>query len=267
MEQVLMREAVPLSASQWELVDNVVKETAKQILVGRRFLQLYGPLGFGVYTVPLYAYQVEGPEPVRARLARQLPLKVVHKDFIITVRDLDAFNRGQPFDIAPVAAAASSCAYAEDELIFNGDEEEGVEGLLNAQGRQSLTLNDWSKEGQALADVSAATAKLTAAGFYGPHAVIMHPVRHSMLHRVYGRRGIMEIDLVKKLASAGVFASPVMPEDKVLVISPKPQYVDLAVGQDMVTAYIETANMEHRFRVFETIALRIKQPGAICVLE
>jgi len=53
----------------------------------------------------------------------------------------------------------------------------------------------------------------------------------------------------------------------VLVISPKPQYVDLAVGQDMVTAYIETANMEHRFRVFETIALRIKQPGAICVLE
>ncbi len=265
MEQVLMREAAPFTPEQWELVDKVVKEVASQILVGRHFLNLYGPLGYGVYTVPLYSYEVK--DPIRAQVARQLPLKVVSRDFIITVRDLDAFNRGQPFDIAPVAAAAAFCSYAEDELIFNGDPELGLEGLLTAQGRQSHPLGDWSKEGQALTDVSAAIAKLTAAGFYGPHAVVMHPLLYSMLHRVYGRRGIMEIELINKVAPAGVFASPVLPEDKVLVLSPKLQYVDLAVGQDMVVAYIETANMEHRFRVFETLAPRIKQAGAICVLE
>jgi len=267
MDQVLMRDAAPLEASQWELIDDTVKQVAEQILVGRHFLKLYGPLGFGADVVPLYTYSVDKSAPVRSRIAKYLPLTMLHKDFIITVRDLEMFNQGQPFDTAPVAAAASFCAFAEDELIFKGDEEADLEGLLNAEGRQVMPLGDWEQEGQALADVAAAKSRLSAAGFYGPYAVVMHPRRYSMLQRVYGRRGIMEADLVAKLAEAGLFHSPAVPEERVLVLSPQPQYMDLAVGQDMVTAYVETAEMEHRFRVFETLALRIKQPGAICTLE
>ena len=265
MDKVLLREESPLDTSQWEKVDDTVNKVAKNILVGRRFLKLYGPLGFGAYTVPLYSYSTEGA--VRAKIAAQLPLKMISKDFIITMKDLEAFNAGQPFDLAPVAAAASMCAFLEDELIFLGDEESGLEGLLNAKGRTTATLGDWGTEGQALKDISAAIAKLTATGFYGPFAVVVNPMRYSQLQRVHGRRGIMESELIEKRSGAGLYQSPAIPEDKALVISPQPQYVDLAVGQDLVTAYVETAEMEHRFRVFETLALRIKQPGAICTLE
>ncbi len=267
MEHILMRSAAPLSPEQWELIDKTVNEVARQILVGRRFLQLYGPLGYGVYTVPLYRCRVSEGEPIRVEYEKALPLVEISRDFIITGRDLDSFDRGLPFDVGPVAGAAALCATAEDELIFKGCEETGLEGLLNASGRQVLPMSDWEIEGQALADISKAVAKLTGSGFYGPYAVVMNPSSYALLQRVVGKQGILELELVKKVAEAGLFYSPAVPENRVVVLSPKPVYVDLAVGQDIVTAYLESSNMEHKFRVFETIALRIKQPAAICTLE
>jgi uncharacterized linocin/CFP29 family protein len=259
MEQILMREAAPLEPSQWQAIDQTVKQVASAILVGRRFLSLYGPLGYGAYTVPLYTYVVKPGEPVRAEPPEPLPLTEVAREFAIQMRDLAAFQAGQPFDVAPVAAAAALCAMDEDALIFKG--------LLGARNRLKAPLGDWSTEGQALADVSAAIARLFANHIYGPYTVVMHPNRYALLQRVYGRQGILEEELLEKRVRGGVFQSPMMPEDRVLVIAAQPPFMDLAVGQDMVTAYLESSAMEHRFRIFETIALRIKQPTAICTLE
>jgi uncharacterized linocin/CFP29 family protein len=45
------------------------------------------------------------------------------------------------------------------------------------------------------------------------------------------------------------------------------QNLDLVVAQDLVTAYLGPENMDHHFRVLESLVLRIKRPGAICALE
>ena len=233
----------------------------------RKILDLYGPLGFGAYTVPLYTYGTKAGEPVRAKISRQLSMSTLMKEFVVTVKDLELMNAGQPFDTAPIAAAATQMALAEDTLIFNGDAEEDAEGLLNATGRQVLALGDWDQEGQALADIATATAKLISEGFYSPYFVAMHPMVYAKLQRVYGRRGVMEIELLERQATGGVLASSALGLDKVLVIAAQAQYVDLAVGLDIATGFVETADLEHRFRLMETLALRIKQPGAICTLE
>ncbi|MBN1877266.1 MAG: bacteriocin family protein [Anaerolineae bacterium] len=267
MENILLRNDAPLTAEQWQIIDKAVSESVGRILVGRRILDLYGPLGFGAYTVPLYTYSGANGEAVRAKIARQLSMITLMKEFFITFKDLELMNAGQPFDIAPVVACATQMAIAEDKLIFNGDAAEGAEGLLNATGRQVLGLGDWSQEGQALTDVSAATAKLISEGFYPPYFVVMHPMLQASLQRVYGRRGVLEIELVARQATGGVFASPAVPQDKILIIAAQPQYVDLAIGMDIATAFVETADLEHRFRLMETVALRVKQPGAICTLE
>ncbi|HOT92299.1 MAG TPA: family 1 encapsulin nanocompartment shell protein [Anaerolineae bacterium] len=267
MENILMRNGAPLTPEQWQLIDATVSEVINRIVVGRRILDLYGPLGYGAYTVPLYTYSSKEGEPVRAKVTRQLTLSTLMKDFIITAKDLDLTSAGQPFDTAPVAATATQIALAEDKLIFEGDAAEGSEGLLNATGRQTLPLGNWNEEGQALADISTATATLVSAGFYPPYYVAMHPMLYTKLQRVYGRRGILEIELLEKQATGGVFATPAIPQNKVLVIAAQPQYVDLAVGLDIATGFIETVNLEHRFAIMETLALRIKQPGAICTLE
>lgn len=266
MENILMRSDAPFTDAQWQLIDTTVSEVIGRVVVGRRILDLYGPLGFGAYTVPLYTYKSADGEPVRAKIARQLTLNTLMKEFIITAKDLELMNEGQPFDTAPVAAAATQLALAEDKLIFNGDADEGVEGLLNVTGRLTLPLGDWNEDGQALADVSAATAKLVSEGFYPPYFVAMHPLLYTKLQRVYGRRGILEVELLEKQATGGVFASPSVPQNKVLIIAAQPQYVDLAVGLDIATGFVETVSLEHRFSIMETLALRVKQPGAICTL-
>ena len=267
MENILMRSDAPLTDAQWQLIDATVSEVVGRVVVGRRILDLYGPLGFGAYTVPLYTYKSKDGEPVRAKIARQLTMSTLMKEFVITAKDLELMNGGQPFDTAPIAAAATQLALAEDKLIFSGDADEGIEGLLNVTGRQKLALGDWNEEGQALTDVSAAAAKLISEGFYPPYFVAMHPVLYTKLQRVYGRRGILEIELVEKQATGGVFASPSIPQDKVLVIAAQSQYVDLAVGLDIATGFVETVSLEHRFSIMETLALRVKQPGAVCTIE
>lgn len=267
MENILLRGDAPFSPEQWQIVDGMVGEVVGRILVGRRILDLYGPLGFGAYTVPLYTYSGTNGEPVRAKISRQLPMSTLMKEFVVTVKDLELMNAGQPFDTAPVAAAATQIALTEDALIFNGDEAEGVEGLLTAAGRQTLALGDWEQEGQPLADISSATAQLISQGYYPPYFVAMHPMLHAKLQRVYGKRGILEIELLERQATGGILASPSIPQDKVLVVAAQGQYLDLAVGLDIATGFVETADLEHRFRLMETLALRIKQPGAICTLE
>jgi len=267
MENILMRNDAPLTAEQWQLIDATVSEVVGRVVVGRRILDLYGPLGFGAYTVPLYTYGSANGEPVRAKVIRQLTMNTLTKDFIITAKDLELMNTGQPFDTAPIAAAATQLALVEDKLIFSGDADEGLEGLLTVTGRQTLPFSDWNEEGQALADVSAATATLVSEGFYPPYFVAMHPVLYTKLQRVYGRRGILEIELLEKQATGGVFVSPSIPPDKVLIIAAQPQYVDLAVGLDIATGFVETTNLEHHFSIIETLALRVKQPGAVCTLE
>ena len=40
-----------------------------------------------------------------------------------------------------------------------------------------------------------------------------------------------------------------------------------AVAQDLLTAYLGNEDLDHKFRVLESLVLRIKRPAAICVLK
>ena len=49
--EFLMRDDVNLSAEQWQSIDSAVIQAARNVLVGRKFLQIYGPLGAGAQSV------------------------------------------------------------------------------------------------------------------------------------------------------------------------------------------------------------------------
>jgi len=77
----------------------------------------------------------------------------------------------------------------------------------------------------------------------------------------------LEIKLVEEVTEAGVFQTPALDGKQAVVMGVGPENMDLAIGQDLVTAYLGPEGMEHRFRLVETVALRIKRPAAICVLQ
>jgi uncharacterized linocin/CFP29 family protein len=73
--------------------------------------------------------------------------------------------------------------------------------------------------------------------------------------------------LIKDVAEGGIFRSPLLEEDQGVVIAQGKHNLDLVVGQDLTVAYLGNEDLDHRFRVLESLALRIKRPGAICTLE
>lgn len=275
----LNREDCPLTAQDWNQIDTLVVDVARRMLVGRRFIHIFGPMGVGIQDVDYDMFSGTGPAQLAVfgetetsvvkaakRVHENIPL--VYKDFMIYWRDIETSRQmGMPLDISAAAAASAFVAQREDQLIFNGDEECGYEGLASATGRLSIPARDWGEAGNGFQDLVDATASLLSHGFYGPYAVIVNPKAYSKLHRVYANSGVLEINHLREIATAGVFQSPTLTDIPGLVVSCGIQNFDLAIGQDLVTAYLGAENMNHPFRVFESLVLRIKRPQAICTFE
>ncbi len=279
MSEYLMRDEAPLTEEEWHKLDDVVVNTARQHLVGRQFIPVFGPFGVGMQTIYHDVFRGDTDtslnmtgdaetEPLGTGQRDYKRLPLLYKDFQIHWRDIESSHQlGVPFDYSLAAASAYFVARAEDKLVFHGDEALAIPGLLNAPGRHTLKKDAWSQEGKLFADVVKATEVLGAEGFYGPYALVVSPKVYAWATRVYESTGVLEIDQIKRICDGGVFRSEVLQDSEAVMVSTGAHNMDLAVSQDLVTAYLDTENMNHLFRVFETLTLRIKRPGAICTFE
>lgn len=275
----LDRKSAPLTDGEWARLDEAVVNTARSMLVGRRIVEVLGPLGSGVYSIPYSVFSgktAAGVDMVgendgfvvEATRRATINLPILYKDFKIMWRDVEADRHlGLPLDVSTAAVAANFVAVQEDSLIFNGNSELGHEGLMNAKGRLTVKASNWDESGNALADTVKAVGKLSEAGHYGPYAMVVSPALYGRMIRVFGNTGMLELDQVKALISGGVHYSNVISGNKAVVVATGSQNLNLAVGQDMITAYMGPANMNHVFRVLETMALLVRRPDAICTIE
>jgi uncharacterized linocin/CFP29 family protein len=276
MSDYLMREDAPLSAEEWTKLDEVVVKTAKTLLVGRRFIELTGPLGAGTLAVPVFGVcagddcACEGEEcdcgcaegectceSIHTTGPELLRLWSLEQDFRLSWRAVEANRKlGLSLELGPAAAAAAAVAREEDGRV--------LDALLTAQGRNVVPLMDWNEPGAALENVVAATEKLVAAGFYGPYALVLSPALYAKTQRVARGMGRMVSRLIADVAEGGMFRSPVLQPEEGFVLSLGAHNLDLVVGQDLTTAYMGNEGLDHSYRVMESLVLRIKRPGAIC---
>ncbi|MHB1612507.1 MAG: family 1 encapsulin nanocompartment shell protein [Sulfobacillus sp.] len=271
----LLRAAAPLNAGQWAELDHAVRDMVRRQVVGRRFLNLYGPLGPQVQVIPTdrspgfdvgqvdMVGPLDDPVALAGRIYQKVPM--LHKDFILYWRDLEeSGHTGLPMDWSMAQAAAGFVARSEDNLILHGDDTFHIEGLTTVNGRHVLETQGWEAPSSGYQDVVDAVAHLSSAGFYPPFTVVVGTRGFALWHRLYGNSGVLEIDQIRKLADGGVFVTPLMPDETLLVLAAGPENMDIAVGIDVTVAFLESSAMNHAFRVLETLTLRIKRPGAIC---
>ncbi len=275
----LDRSSAPLAAEEWSALDDAVVAAARQQLVGRKLIDVLGPLGSGVYSLPYSVFgsvsqaqlNLTGDEEGEAvtaseRKTAQLPL--IYKDFKLAWRDVETDRKlGLPLDVSAAAVAAAALAVQEDQLVFKGNGAVGLEGLLTAKGRLTVKAADWETNGGALASVVSALGKLNEAGHYGPYALAVSPALFGQLVRVYSTTGILELEQIKALVGGGVYSAGVLTGKEAVVVATGAQNLSLAVGQDVISAYLGPVNMNHVFRVLETSALLIRRPSAICTIE
>ncbi|MFL6214719.1 MAG: family 1 encapsulin nanocompartment shell protein [Blastocatellia bacterium] len=276
---IFAHEENPLNDQEWENIKNVVINVARRRLIGRRIVDLHGPLGPGIQTIVhdhfagttigrIGLLGEEESDPVRSVRRESGIIPIIYKDFILHWRDIEtARQTGTPLDVAAAAAAAAFCADTEDDLIFNGNPAMGYEGLMVVEGRQVITRRDWTEAGNPFQDVVDATQTLVEHGFYGPYAMVVSPRLYTQMHQVHPGTGTLEIEHIRQLVTDGVHQSPLIRDGFGLIVSTGSSNFDLAVAQDLTVAYLGAEHMNHPFRVFESVYLRIKRHGSICTLE
>jgi uncharacterized linocin/CFP29 family protein len=97
--------------------------------------------------------------------------------------------------------------------------------------------------------------------------MVVSPVLFGSMVRVFGNTGMLELDQVKAIIGGGVHYSNVISGKKGVVVALGAQNLNLAIGQDMVTGYTGPVNMNHLFRVMETVALLVRRSDAVCTIE
>jgi len=264
----LARQSSPIDETLWKQIDEAVVGVARHVLTGRRVLPMMGPLGAGVDSIHIdsaKAHKEEMDEGFITTAGRALvEIPTLFEDFTLLARDMAASEKtGYPLDLAAALTAAQLLALREDRLIFQGNEKLGYPGLLTAEGIGVVEKGDWSTGENAFANVAAGIEQMVSNGVYGAHALVVSPNLYMQLQRLQPGTGLMEIDRVTKLVGGNLFKSPVLSREQAVLLCPQPQHMDLVVGQDIAAAYLEQRDLNHAFRLLETVLLRVKNPQAV----
>lgn len=257
----LGREGAPFGEEVWAALDAAMMEAAKSQLAGRRLLPLEGPYGLGLKAIPLPEEGVVSGMFV----SKTLPLVFLVEEFEIPLRDIAAYERdGLALNLQPVVQAAIALARREDELLFYGAA--GFPGLLNAPDVQKAKLSDWSEVGAAMDDLIKAVTALDRAGFHGPYALGLAPARYNLLFRRYPQGPMTELEHVQTLITGGLVKVPALKDGGVLLAVGR-QFASIVLGQDMHVGFVGPDEEGLEFTLSESIALYLKVPASVCVLE
>lgn len=126
---------------------------------------------------------------------------------------------------------------------------------------------DWSQSENAFADIAKGLNELESRGYVSGVTLVLSPGPDVGFTANSAGTGMLEVDRIARLIDGPVLKSPVLKQNHALLIAAEPENVDLALGMDLSTGYLETKDFNHVFRILETLALRIKRPEAIVVFD
>lgn len=263
---MLNRSHAPFDAELWNAIDEAASESAAAMLTGRRLLETEGPYGSGLTSIEVgnddYCRTV-GANEAGAVVSRAVSVPMLRKSFKISIRRLmAAAENSQPLNLSPVEDAAEAVARREDEFIYYGNKDFGLEGLLTARGRNTLTAGDWSKVDQALEDVVKAVTLLDDGGFPGPYGMALSPALYNQLFRRYEGSDLLQLEHLKRVCTAGIFKAPI--KGGVIVDA---RVGPIVLGQDLMAGYIGQDGIHHEFFLSSSMVLRLDDPEAICALD
>ena len=120
--------------------------------------------------------------------------------------------------------------------------------------------------GQAANDIIKAVTLLDESGFHGPYSLALAPSRYNQLYRLYPRGNMTELSHLQSIVTAGIFKASVLKEGGVMLASGL-QYASIVIGQDMSVGFIGPSDGGLDFSISESLALHVRQPKSICVLQ
>lgn len=271
---------LPITEQQAQSMLEAAVQEVRRTVVARKLMALYGPLGAGTESVSLERHSqdspaeidLEGkpdPQPIGAHEKEQyVRVPIIFKDFILHWRDVKySQDTSSPLDNTHAIRAAHQVGDKEDNLLFNGSEDLKIFGLLNCPGIQTIEGGDWTKPGDSVSDVYTAVRSLLAKDHHFPYVLVMSLDMYEALLKPVRESPVLELEQISKLCVDGVYWSAQIPSGTAALLSTGSQNFDIAVAEDLRIAYLGPSDMNYRFRVYESLVLRVKRPTAICMIK
>jgi uncharacterized linocin/CFP29 family protein len=255
----------PLSAALYEKIEQAAIGAARDILTGRRILEVEGPYGLGLTTVEVGNDDLcrqPGAAEASAVVSRALSIPMIYRRFSLSKRRIAAFeDLGQLLSFKIVEDAAQAVAAREEEFVYYGQTDFHLQGLLTAEGRNSVKAGNWNNLDEVIDNVIAAVTELDSRGYRGPYALALAPALYNNLFRRYAGSDLLQIEHLKRLCTRGIVKAAI---DHGVLVSK--DVGTIILGQDLHVSHLGPDAAHENFSVSESVVLKIDAPDAICTI-
>lgn len=258
--------------------------TAIQDLTGRGLVHSLGTIG---QTVSLWDRSSDmtpadvnmsgvsqGEEDTPAFETDQVPVPIVHKNFRVNIRRLEASRRmGESIDTTASEIASRVVSEGSEDLLFSGSpiKVEGgqIYGYTNHPNRNTFTISDWSSgstTGEDIVDdVQSMLAIARADKYHGPFVLYIPGEYETKMDEDY-RQGTGTSDtrtirerILALAAIEDIKVADRLSDGNVTLVQLTRDVVDLAIAQDIATVqWTSQGGMQEHFKVMAVWVPRVK---------
>lgn len=265
MTDLLRRNLAPIADEAWEEIDEHARRILTTYLSGRRIVDFTGPHGWEHAAVNLGRLDVKSDsnDGVSWGIREVLPLVEVRIPFKLNQMELDTISRGATdSNLDPLEEAARKVASFEEGVIYQGEKDAGIKGILQASEHDPVAIPD-GLDGVPKA-VATAERVLHTAGIEGPYALVLSSARyHALIQEASA--AFPPARVIEDMLNTEIMWSPAV--DDGLFISKRSGDFELSVGQDLSIGYAAHDKDEVELYFTESLTFRVLEPEACVVLK
>ncbi len=278
-----------LRKDEWSQLDTTLVEVARKRLPLVTALVNAGlsfNIGNGLGTTILEWEQVSDMEPADVSMSgvtrgeqdtleyllQSMPLPIIHKDFTINVRKLEASRTlGQPLDTAQAALAGRLVAEETEKMVILGHATRvgaaEIFGLDTVPNSNAVTMTAlWDTTSIAVdyvTDTLAAIAALQADFMYGPYALVVNYTTWNRMQNDYIATDITGKTIAQRVADIEGLSSMIPSHDvaanTAYVFQLTSDVIDEVIGLQPTTVQWETqGGMQMHFKVMSIMIPRLR---------
>lgn len=287
MDPAALRTNATLRKDEWKQLDEAVVQIARQRLVGVSDLVSRGHvynIANGLGTTVLETENISDMTDAQVNMDAvtrgendrveydigYLPLPIIHKDFTINIRALEASrSRGQALDTTQAEIAASKVAEMAETLLFTGGAnltfgQGTIYGYLDYTNRNTVSLAaNWDDSGATpLVDVLAMKQASLDARYFGPWILYTPANFETVLDEDYSAAKGDNTVRERLLKVGGIVESKTadfLTADNVLLVPLASQYARIVMGMQPTTLeWTSQGGMVFHYKVMAIIVPQLR---------
>jgi uncharacterized linocin/CFP29 family protein len=232
----LLREKAPITEAGWAQIDTEAADALREVLAGRRLLDVNGPKGWQHAAEPTGRTRHVGVASgdVDARIRDVRPMVEFKVPFTVSRAELEAIDRGAcDADLDAVRLAARDAGVAEDHAIFHGFEAGGVPGVVEETPHDAVVIDEDYERYPSF--VATAMSRLRLGGVGGPYAIALGPRCYTGVVEQSEMGGYPVLEHLRLILGGPVVFAPGV--NGAIVMSQRGGDAEIVIGQDFAIGY------------------------------